>query len=366
MDEVKKVLFVGLHRPFRSPSQRYRIEQFLGALKQSNIHYDYSYILDAQKDLVFYAKGHYFGKFKILFSGFFKRMNEVLFKASKYDYVFVQREAFMIGGAFFEKQYAKKSKLIFDFDDAIWMPNVSEANKRLAFLKNPNKTKIIIKHASKVVVGNQYLKDYALQFNSQVEIIPTVVDTNFYKRSKPKEKTPSDPVCIGWSGSLTTIEHFKLLIPVLERLKQKYGAQIYFKVIGSDQYVNEALGIQGIPWLLETETTELEEIDIGVMPIAEDEWSKGKCGLKGLVYMSMEIPNVMTNFGVNREIIENGVNGFLCSNHNEWFSTLSQLIENEELRRKIGASGRKTVEHNYSVNSQSQAFLSLFCNSLSD
>jgi glycosyltransferase involved in cell wall biosynthesis len=361
MDEVKKVLFVGLHRPYRSPSQRYRIEQFLPALDKANISYDYSYILDEKKDAIFYTKGRYFGKLLIVLSGFFKRLHEVLFRAKKYDYIFVQREAFMLGTAFFEKQYAKKSKLIFDFDDAIWMPNVSDANKHLAFLKNPNKTKSIIACAHTVVVGNQYLKDYALQFNKNIRIIPTVVDTDFYKIEVLQKKENQTRICIGWSGSLTTIAHFKLLIPVLERLKNKYNDCICFKVIGSEQYENKDLGIRGIPWSLATETSNLEGIDIGVMPISEDEWSKGKCGLKGLVYMSMGIPNVMTNFGVNMEIVENGKNGFLCSNEDEWFSVLSQLIENKSLRLTIGAAGRKTVEQNYSVHAQSQAFLSLFC-----
>jgi glycosyltransferase involved in cell wall biosynthesis len=361
MDEVTKVLFVGLHRPFRSPSQRYRIEQFLPALEKAKIEYDYSFILDERKDRVFYAKGRYLGKLWIVCSGLVKRLKEVFFKAKKYDYIFVQREAFMLGSAFFEKQYAKKSNLIFDFDDAIWMLDVSPANKHLAFLKNPNKTKTIIQHAYKVVVGNEFLKNYALQFNQNVTLIPTVVDTEHYQRSLPFEEKPTRSICIGWSGSHTTIAHFKTLLPVLHKIKENFGERVYFKVIGDEQYTNDALKIKGTKWTLNSEVSDLEEIDIGVMPITKNEWSKGKCGLKGLVYMAMEIPNVMTDFGVNTEIIQHGTNGFLCSNEQQWIETLSKLITDNDLRLRIGQNGRRSTETKYSVKSHSSDFLSLFC-----
>lgn len=360
MDEVTKVLFIGLHRPYRSPSQRYRIEQFLPYLNAAKIEYDYSYILNARKDKVFYAKGKYLGKLWIVVSGFIKRLSEIYFRAQKYDYIFVQRESFMVGNDFFERQYAKKSKLIFDFDDAIWNMNVSQKNQNLAFLKNPNKTEKIIKNAFAVVVGNQFLKDYALKYNNNVVLIPTVVDIHKYKREHPLEQKQDGRVCIGWSGSPTTIEHFKILLPVFKKLKHTFGDKIYFKVIGSEDFEFEELNIIGIPWTPVSEIKQLEEIDIGVMPITEDEWSQGKCGLKGLIYMAMEIPNVMTNFGVNSSIIEQNVNGYLCSSEDEWFKTLSNLITNPELRKTIGKAGCNTVHKKFSVQVYKNNFLSLF------
>jgi len=113
-------------------------------------------------------------------------------------------------------------------------------------------------------------------------------------------------------------------------------------------------------WNCDSEIEDLSEIDIGIMPLPDDEWAKGKCGFKGLQYMAMEIPTVMSAVGVNREIIEEGVNGFLASTEEEWIDKLSLLIESEELRRNIGMEGRKTVIEKYSVDSQKQRYLEYF------
>lgn len=362
MNELKgkKLLFTGLHRPNRSPSQRYRIEQFLPFLKETEFQYDYSFLLNERRDKIFYSPGNFLGKIGILVYSVLYRLKELIFDIQKYDYVFVQREAFMLGTSFFEKQYAKKSKLIFDFDDAIWLLDVSQANKKWAFLKNPNKTNDILKASFKVVVGNQYLFDYAKQFNDNVVLIPTCVDTDFYKRKAELNQKPNGKVCIGWSGSQTTIEHFKLLEPVLNKLKEKYKDKIYFKVIGTNLYENKELQIKGVAWQKETEITELEEIDIGVMPLPNDKWAEGKCGLKSLVYMSMEIPAVIEQVGVNKQIVSDGANGYLASDQNSWIDKISKLIENFELRKDLGKKGRDCVLEKFSVSSQSEKFIELF------
>lgn len=353
----KDVLFFGLHRPNRSPSQRYRIEQFLPHLEKNNITYDYDFILDEKRDKIFYAPGNLFGKAYIVIFGLLKLLWVCFFKVKKYKAVFVQREMFMLGTAFFEKQVAKRTRLIFDFDDSIWMQNVSEANKRWAFLKNADKTKEIIEVADLVIVGNEFLATYAKQYNNKVSIIPTLIDSEEYKRRNPYKAKNNGAICIGWSGSQTTIEHFKLAIPYLIKLKEKYGNQIYFKVIGDETFQNEALGIQGVKWQRNTEMFELEEIDIGIMPLPQDDWSKGKCGLKGLVYLAMKIPAVMENHGANKEIIQDGESGFLASNESEWIDKLSILIENSNLREQFRQKGILVLEQYYSINAYKDLFL---------
>lgn len=359
MKNKKDILFIGLHRPNRSPSQRYRIEQFLPYLDKKEVSYDYAFLLDQKMDKIFYSPKAYIGKAWIVLQSFFKLFYITFFISKNYKTIFVQREAFMLGTAFFEKQMAKRAYLVFDFDDSIWMQNVSQANRKLAFLKNADKTKEIIQQANLVIVGNQYLKDYALRFNKNVEIIPTCIDTNEYSPSRTKGKTKTDAICIGWSGSQTTIEHFKLLLPVLLKLKELYQEKVYFKVMGDSSYENDQLGIKGIAWNRITEIQELNEIDIGVMPLPQDEWSKGKCGLKALVYMSMEIPAVIENHGVNGEIVSQNENGILCGNEKEWMSSLSRLIENELLRKEIGLKGRKRVLDTYSILANQELFLKL-------
>lgn len=356
----KKVLFVGLHRPSRSPSQRYRIEQFLPFLEKNEMEYEYSYVINEKRDKIFYQPGKILGKIWIVIFSTLKRLYEGLFLAHKYDYIFVQREAYMLGTAFFEKMYAKKSKLIFDFDDSIWLLDVSQANKKFAFLKNPNKTSEIIKVAHLIVAGNEYLANYAKNFNKNVVIIPTCIDTEEYKRINGYKEKENGKVCIGWSGSQTTIEHFRAFEPILKKIKEKYKGKIYFKVIGDSMYKNIDLSIKGKEWKRATEINELEEIDIGIMPLPHDKWTEGKCGLKGLVYMSMEIPAIMEKVGVNKEIVNDSQNAFLAGNEEEWIEKLSILIDDFDLRKKIGEAGRETVLTKYSVNAQKVAFLNCF------
>lgn len=357
---IKKVLFVGLHRPNRSPSQRYRIEQFLPKLDNNKIKYDYSYVLNEKRDKIFYKPGKILGKIWIVIFSTLKRLYEVLFLAQEYDYIFVQREAYMLGTAFFEKMYAKKSKLIFDFDDSIWLLDVSQANKKLAFLKNPNKTAEIIKAAHLVIAGNKYLANYARKFNENVVIIPTCIDTEEYNRNSEYTKKETEKVCIGWSGSQTTIEHFRAFEPVLIKLKKIHKEKIYFKVIGDGTYENKQLSIKGKAWKRSTEIKEIEEFDIGIMPLPHDKWTEGKCGLKGLVYMSIKIPAVMQKVGVNIQIVKDGQNAYLAKTEEEWIEKLSILINDFNLRKKIGEAGNATILNLYSVKSRKDIFLKSF------
>lgn len=354
---MKRILIATLHRPDRSPSQRFRIEQYLGFLRENGFEIDFSYLLNEEDDKQFYQPGNFNAKGLILLKSVGKRLKN-LFPPGKYDIAFVQREAFMLGTSLFEKLLKRTgAKLIFDFDDAIWLHNISEGNKRLAFLKNPDKTAEIIKTADLVFAGNEYLRDYARQYNSNVVIVPTTIDTDHYKKV---DKKPSNQLCIGWSGSVSTIEHFEYLLAVLKRLKEKYDDKITFKVIGDQNYQVPELGIEGKAWKKEEEVSEISSFDIGIMPLPDDEWTKGKCGLKGLQYMALEVPTIMSAVGVNTAIISDGKNGFLAKDFEEWYLKLCLLIENKELRDRMGKAGRKTVEDEYSTRAHQTQYLNFF------
>lgn len=360
-----KILFVDMHRAGRSPSQRFRYEQYLDFLTESNIEWEHSYLLDAKDDIVFYQPRNYFKKFMILLNSFRRRLKDVRRANRDIDIVFIQREAFMLGTTLFEKLFAKsKAKVIFDFDDAIWMhheSNSSASNKNLSWLKDPNKIKEIIALADLVIAGNEYLANYAKQFNVNVAIIPTTIDTQEYLPKKEKDYK-RDKICIGWSGSRTTIDHFELAIPVLKDIKRKYGDSVTFKVIGDESYHNVDLDLRGNMWCKDTEIEDLLAIDIGIMPLPNDEWVKGKCGLKGLQYMALGVPTLMSPVGVNSKIIKDGENGFLPINQLNWVEKLSLLIESHLLRKQLGQNGLKTVERTYSVNSHKEKLLDLLCN----
>lgn len=354
---MPKILFLTIHRPDRNPSQRFRFEQYLDYLEGNNFKYKFSYLLNAKNDKIFYSEGKYLSKLFIILKGFLKRCLEV-FSASKYDIIFVQRECFMLGTSFFEKMFARKAPLIFDFDDSIWLQNVSDANKMFGWLKNANKTPKIISYSNLVLAGNPYLARYARKINQNVLAIPTTIDTTIY--SKLPQEEFKNQIIIGWSGSITTIKHFNFALNFLKQIKDKYGSKVSFIVVGDGNYINSDLGITGIPWIKEDEIKELSRFDIGIMPLPNDEWANGKCGLKGLQYMSLSIPTIMSPVGVNIEIIQDGVNGFLADSDEEWIDKLSRLIESKELREKLGSAGRQTVVEKYSVEANKQKYLDAF------
>lgn len=354
---MKKVLIITAHRKDRAPNQRFRFEQYLNYLKDNGFDCHMSYLISEQDDKVLYKPGHYFEKTVIFLKSTLKRTIDVV-NRKKYDLIFVCREGFLTGTTIFEEMLHKsKVPMIYDFDDAIWHFDVSEANKNFGWLKNPGKTAKLLSMADLVFAGNDYLADYAHHHNDNVVIIPTTIDLSEYHQVPFTEK---ETVCIGWSGSITTIRHFGMAIPVLKAIKEKYGKRVKFKVIGDGNYRNEELGIQGLAWKKDTELQELAGIDIGIMPLPDDEWAKGKCGLKGLQYMALGIATVMSPVGVNSEIIQDEENGMLASTDEEWIQKLSKLIDDSSLRRKCAENGRTTVEEKYSVDAVKGDYLKYF------
>ncbi|RLD61650.1 MAG: glycosyl transferase family 1 [Bacteroidetes bacterium] len=355
---MKKILFIVPHRKNRSPGQRFRFEQYLIFLSENGYKITFSNIISEKDDKLFYSKKKYFSKFIILIKSFLKRIGDV-FRLSNYDAIFIYREAFMLGTTIFEKLMSlSKAKIIYDFDDAIWLNDVSDGNENLKWLKKPGKTAKIIKYSDLIFAGNKYLSDYAKQFNHNVKIIPTTIDTNYHKKRNTNKRNTS--ICIGWTGTSTTLKHFETALPMLREIKQKYGDKIYFKLIVDFPYSVKDLNIKATQWNLETEIEDLCEFDIGIMPLPNDKWAKGKCGFKGLQYMALEIPTIMSPVGVNTQIINDGGNGFLAETNEQWLEKLSALIESNDLREKLGKAGRQTIIKNYSVDSQKIKYLNYF------
>ncbi len=359
---MPKVLFIAAHRSERSPSQRFRFEQYIPFLESKGFQCYLSSIINENDDKVLYEENNLFKKLRLLVHAIMIRWKDLKI-VNESDIVFIQREALMIGSTWFERKVKKsKAKFIFDFDDSIWILDTSEVNKKWEWLKNTGKTKKLIAMADLVFAGNNYLANYAFQFNKNVVTVPTTVDTAIFQPDFSKKK--EDLVCIGWSGSHTTIKHFKSILPVLKKLKERYLSKINFLVIGDVNFSDDELGIKGNPWRKENEVDLLNTIDIGLMPLPNDQWSEGKCGLKGLTYMALEIPTVMSPVGVNKEIIRHRENGFLADTDDQWLETLSELIEKPELRREIGKKGRITVEEKYSVNANQNLYFQSLLNCL--
>ncbi len=142
---------------------------------------------------------------------------------------------------------------------------------------------------------------------------------------------------------------------MLHKLETEYNFE--FLVISNEKPQINLKSFKFIKWDKTSEISDLQKIDIGIMPLYDNEWEKGKCGFKGLQYMALEIPAVMSPVGVNTEIIKDGENGFLAKDEQEWFDKLSLLIENSQLREKLGKAGRQTVIEKYSVDANKQKYL---------
>lgn len=353
-----RVLIIANQQPDCAPNQRFRFEQYLDFLNANGFHCEVSPLLSCNEAKLLYDRGHYFKKALLINRSFRLRKND-LKRINDYDFVFVSRESLMTGSFFFERKLKQINKpFIFDFDDAIWKIDVSPANRHFSWMKNPAKTSEIIRIATCVIAGNDYLAEFAGKFNPNTLIIPTTVDTLRFTKTKPRKD--SMPVVIGWSGSNTTIAHLKTILPVLKTIKKKYGDKVAFKVIGDEKFFCDSPTIKGEKWTSTDEVEKMNTFDIGIMPLPDNEWTKGKCGLKGLTYMACEIPSVMSPVGVNNDIIQHGENGFLAGSDQEWINTLGMLIESPELREKIGKAGRQTVIEKYSVEANKQKYLDCF------
>lgn len=332
----------------KSPGQRYRIEQWEKILKNHGVEIEYAAFESEKLNQTLYKSGNTLKKGSLIISAFLKRF-QIVTGASKYDAVYIFREASLIGPAFFEKMiFNKKIPIVYDFDDAIFLPNVSEANARFEFLKVPEKTGDICRMSSQIMVGNRYLAQYASQFNKNITVVPSTIDTDYYL-PKTDYNSNSVPIIV-WSGSITTLPHLKTLSSALQNLAKR--EKFILRVIGAADLLLEGVQIENVRWNAATEADDLRQADIGIMPLPNDDWSKGKCGMKALQYMGMGIPTICSAVGANNDIIQDGKNGFLAATEGEWIENLTVLLKNSEMRRELGQQGRKTVEQYYSAKVQ--------------
>lgn len=214
-----------------------------------------------------------------------------------------------------------------------------------------------MKHADHVITCTPTLDDFVRQYNSKTTDISSTIDTERYR---PKRHQSKETITLGWSGSHSTSKYVKLLEPILLQLLEK-GYSFNVLVIGDSNFKfnNPKIKLTAVPWSLETEVKDLKKIDIGLYPLPDEPWVLGKSGLKALQYMALGIPTIATKIGANTRIIENGVNGFLASNDEEWVKALERLIQDEDLRNRIGKEATRTVENHFSIHSTSPTYISI-------
>jgi glycosyltransferase involved in cell wall biosynthesis len=339
-----------------SPSQRYRLEQWEPLLRERGVEITYESFEDAELHALLYKPGFMGKKLRLVTRGLNRRLSSVR-NVKAYDLVYILREAALLGPPIFENLiHQRRVPIVFDFDDAIFVSYRSPSNGYLSYLKFASKTKTICRLASHVMVGNPYLADYARQVNDRVTVIPTTIDTQKYRVSPRTEKT--GPPVIGWTGSYSTVQHLDTLRGALKRLAEKESFRL--RVIGTPTYECPPLDVEAMPWRADTELEDLSAIDIGVMPLPDDRWSKGKCGLKALQFMALGVPTVCSPVGVNTDIIQDDQNGFVAGTEDEWVDKLGRLLRSRELRQRLGHAGRVTVEEKYSAITQTPRVYEIF------
>lgn len=338
-----------------APSQRFRFEQYLGHLSGNGWRITQKSFISEKTWKILYLPGHKLTKIAGILTGFIKRLL-LLFLVPTFDLVFIHREASPLGPPIFEWIIIKllRKKVIYDFDDAIWLSNTSKENRIISWLKSHSKVKTICKWSWKVSCGNQYLKTFAERYNSSTFLIPTTIDTKYHVAKKTENKT----LIIGWTGTHSTEKYLASLVPLLKNLENQYD--FIFRVISNHNPNLDLKAFEYVQWNKDSEIDDLTQFDIGVMPLEDDIWAKGKCGFKGLQYMSLAIPTIMSPVGVNSDIIVSGKNGFLCDSPSSWEKTITDLIINHNLRETIGKEGQKTVTQHYSVMAISEQYSSLF------
>lgn len=332
--------------PTLGAGNRLRIEQYAPGLAAHGISLDVSAFFDAPAHRVLYRPGNTRTKAAGVLAGMARRVAD-LARAHTYDLVFLYRESAPVGPPLFERALAISGiPYVLDFDDAIFLRAPFSANARWEWLRHPSRLAPTIRLARAVIVGNEYLAEYARRWNEDVTIIPTPIDTD---RHRPRAEADGRQPVVGWVGSHTTAPYLHILDEPLRLLAETDS--FIMRVIGG-AYAHDAAQVDVRPYDLEGEPNDVAGFDIGVLPEPDDLWTRGKGAFKALAYMAAGLPVVASRVGVNPEVIVDGTTGYIASGTEEWVASLRRLIRDPALRRALGQRGRERVEERYSLKAQ--------------
>ena len=326
-------------------SQRYRIEQWQPELARLGVHVDLNHLIEAPASMAgLHRRPPQVSSFLALGAGTVRRVRDALARNLP-DVVLLHREACMVGPPLIEALIAQRVPLVFDLDDAIWqtangLPWWSPIN----LIRMPAKTGWIMRISAAVSAGNNYIAQYASRYAQRIEIVPSTIDTTgMYKHVKTH--STSEVLVVGWTGSRSTAPYLERVLPALAAATAEVPIRLL--VIGAE-VTHPKLDIECRPWQSKTEVKDLQAMDVGLMPLTDDKWSHGKCGMKALQYMALGIPAVVSPIGVNTEIVTDGENGVLAREPRDWGRALRKL-KDPTTRNRLGKAARRTVEERYSA-----------------
>jgi glycosyltransferase involved in cell wall biosynthesis len=313
-----KIGLLPLHR-IQYPSSRYRVFQFLDPLALQGF----------KCTLIEAPQRNWWKRLAYL--------PRLLHLARSQDVLYVQKRVFP--EAVLKLVHRINPHIIYDLDDAVYLRPALQHH-----------VDAILRAATIVVAGNEYLAAYARKFNERVVIIPSVVDTDWYLPPSGARHPGDDRVIIGWIGSDPNRGDLSPMRQVFDWLGERYGERAVLRIVSDRPLAMETrLRQEFIPWTLASSRAELQQFDIGIMPLEDSEWNRSKCGFKLIQYMAVGAAAVASPVGVNQEIVINTKTGHLARTVNEWRQRLASLIDDTQARVQMGHAARKHVEQRYSV-----------------
>lgn len=269
----------------------------------------------------------------------------------RYDCVFVQRKRFHFPFLPLFRRLAKR--VVYDLDDAVMFKNTLARSPYSR--TRERRFRSMARSSDIIIAGNTFLKEQASRHHSRVVVIPTSIPAQRYCLKDCTQK--KERVTIGWIGDHGSIHYLKRIKDVFEEIGRRFPGKVELKIVCDTFFDCSHIPVRKVRWSQDTEVAELADMDIGVMPLVDDPWSWGKCGLKILQYFGVGVPAVCTPVGVNRDVVVPGDNGFWAGSEPEWIEILSRLVPDACLRRTMGMNGRKTLDEGYTTEANAPKIL---------
>jgi glycosyltransferase involved in cell wall biosynthesis len=356
--QKQKILFLCPYPHGLAPSQRFRFEQYLSVLEEHGFEVRQEPFLDVATARVLNLPGHYVEKASGVIGGFRRRL-ALLLEARRYDYVFIHLEATPLGPPIIEAALvALGRKLIFDIDDAIFIARTQKENNLVSRFRWRSKIGWIARHSDKVLGVNPFLVQWARNFNDDVRLIPTTIDPRIHRPAPVNYVRGPRPV-IGWTGTRTTAPYLLTVRDALEELDAKF--EFTFRAICDRDPGLKLRHYEYVPWQASSEIQDLWPIQIGLMPVPDEDFAKGKVGFKAVQYSALGIVPVVSNVGSGPEVVEHGVTGLVLPNdRGAWVEALGALLHDPAARERMAHAARKKILATYSTVVQTPNYVGLF------
>lgn len=342
--------------PRMGASSRLRTLQYLPMLEQQGFEFTVQSLFDEAYLQNLYGNG---SRSRLATAGYYLKRLFMLFSVWRYDLVWIEYELFPYMPAFAERFLAFIGKpYIVDYDDAIFHNYDLSGNPLLKKLLG-KKIDAVMARSACVIAGNAYLAARAKVAGAKrIELVPTVIDQSRYE---PLTKMTNSPMVIGWIGSPSTQKYIINIKDALRSACEEHGAQLLLVGATAD-IANQLPGmnVEVVPWSEETEVELIQRMNVGIMPLPDGPWEKGKCGYKLIQYMACAVPVIASPVGVNVDIIGRSDCGYLTDNSEQWADSLDALLSSAEQRKTLGSAGRKAVEEKYSLQVQAPILARIF------